>query len=73
MSTTVYLPTMGCIACIDAIHRALYQVDGVYDADIKLGQVGGQATVYHDSDLHLDILLQACERSGFPNGTLVNN
>ena len=71
---TVRLPTMGCAACVDAVSRAVRNVDGVANAKVDLLASGGQVTVVpvtdKDPQLILSNVIDACHRAGFPGGTL---
>lgn len=71
-SVTISLPTMGCVACVDAVSRALRKVPNVKDVHVALSnegtQKGGRATVavarIDDATMHE--LQQACISAGFP-------
>mmetsp|Transcript_12851 Transcript_12851/g.41976 ORF Transcript_12851/g.41976 Transcript_12851/m.41976 type:complete len:238 (-) Transcript_12851:109-822(-) len=53
-SIVIDLPTMGCVACVDAVARAVRAVDGVASASIELfdDRKGGRAIIdtVHPSD-----------------------
>lgn len=72
---TIALPTMGCVACVDAVSHAVRSVDGVESATVLLSDAGGQAIVPQSSDRLSDDLAEdiitACARAGFPGGSVV--
>lgn len=68
---TLLLPTMGCVACVDAVSRGLLAVPGVVDVDVGLEAKGGRATVVVQTpDESLSARLRAaCKAAGFPPAT----
>lgn len=60
------LPTMGCVACVDSVSRAIRAVDGVVDAHVTVGA----ATVCVDKakapDAMAASISDAVRRAGFP-------
>ena len=63
-SLTLDLPTMGCVACVDAVSRAICGVPGVVDADVALGSA--TVSVNEASDAMAAAISDAVRKAGFP-------
>jgi len=63
-SLTLALPSMGCVACVDAVSRAVRSVDGVVDADVSVGSA--TVSVNAANDAMAAAISDAVRRAGFP-------
>jgi copper chaperone CopZ len=67
-SLTLDLPSMGCVACVDAVSRAICGVPGVVDADVALGSA--TVSVNESNDAMAAAISDAVRRAGFPPGVV---
>ena len=65
-SLTLDLPTMGCVACVDAVSRAICGVPGVVDADVSVGSA--TVSVNAADDAMAAAISDAVRKAGFPPG-----
>ena len=65
-SLTLDLPSMGCVACVDAVSRAVRAVDGVVDASVTVG--AATVSVAEANDAMAAAISDAVRRAGFPPG-----
>ena len=65
-SLTLDLPTMGCVACVDAVSRAIRSVDGVVDASVSVGSA--TVSVNAADDAMAAAISEAVRKAGFPPG-----
>ena len=63
-SLTLDLPTMGCVACVDAVSRAIRSVPAVVDADVSVGSA--TVSVNAANDAIAAAISDAVRRAGFP-------
>jgi copper chaperone CopZ len=63
-SLTLDLPSMGCVACVDAVSRAVRSVPGVVDADVSVGSA--TVSVNAANDAMAAAVSDAVRRAGFP-------
>ena len=63
-SLTLDLPSMGCVACVDAVSRAVRSVDGVVDAKVTVG--AATVSVNAANDAMAAAISDAVRRAGFP-------
>ena len=63
-SLTLTLPSMGCVACVDAVSRAVRSVAGVVDADVSIGSA--TVSVNAANDAMAAAVSDAVRRAGFP-------
>ena len=63
-SLTLDLPSMGCVACVDAVSRAIRGVDGVVDASVTVG--AATVSVTEANDAMAAAISDAVRRAGFP-------
>ena len=63
-SLTLDLPSMGCVACVDAVSRAICGVPGVVDADVSVGSA--TVSVNAANDAIAAAISDAVRRAGFP-------
>ena len=67
-SLTLDLPTMGCVACVDAVSRAVRSVAGVVDADVSVGSA--TVSVNEANDAMAAAISEAVRKAGFPPGAV---
>ena len=67
-SLTLDLPSMGCVACVDAVSRAIRGVDGVVDASVTVG--AATVSVTEANDAMAAAISDAVRRAGFPPGAV---
>jgi copper chaperone CopZ len=67
-SLTLDLPTMGCVACVDSVSRAIRAVDGVVDARVTVGAatVCVNEAAAKAPDAMSASICDAVRRAGFP-------
>ena len=63
-SLTLDLPSMGCVACVDAVSRAICGVPGVVDADVSVGSA--TVSVNAANDAMAAAISDAVRKAGFP-------
>jgi len=63
-SLTLDLPSMGCVACVDAVSRAICGVPGVVDADVSVGSA--TVSVNKANDAMAAAISDAVRKAGFP-------
>ena len=63
-SLTLDLPTMGCVACVDAVSRAVRSVPGVVDASVTVG--AATVSVKEANDAMAAAISDAVRKAGFP-------
>ena len=63
-SLTLDLPSMGCVACVDAVSRAVRGVAGVVDASVTVG--AATVSVNEANDAMAAAISDAVRRAGFP-------
>ena len=63
-SLTLDLPSMGCVACVDAVSRAVRGVDGVVDATVTVG--AATVSVNAADDAMAAAISDAVRKAGFP-------
>ena len=63
-SLTLDLPSMGCVACVDAVSRAVRSVAGVVDADVSVGSA--TVSVNAANDAMAAAISDAVRKAGFP-------
>ena len=63
-SLTLDLPSMGCVACVDAVSRAVRSVPGVVDASVTVG--AATVSVKEANDAMAASISEAVRRAGFP-------
>ena len=63
-SLTLDLPSMGCVACVDAVSRAIRSVDGVVDASVTVG--AATVSVTEANDAMAAAISDAVRKAGFP-------
>ena len=63
-SLTLALPSMGCVACVDAVSRAIRSVDGVVDASVSVGSA--TVSVNAANDAMAAAISDAVRKAGFP-------
>ena len=63
-SLTLDLSSMGCVACVDAVSRAIRSVDGVVDASVTVG--AATVSVTEANDAMAAAISDAVRRAGFP-------
>jgi len=64
-SLTLDLPSMGCVACVDAVSRAVRSVPGVVDASVSVGSATVSVKVAPSEAMAASIS-EAVRRAGFP-------
>ena len=64
-SLTLDLPSMGCVACVDAVSRAIRSVPAVVDADVSVGSATVSVKVAPSEAMAASIS-EAVRRAGFP-------
>ena len=64
LSLTLDLPSMGCVACVDAVSRAVRSVPGVVDASVTVG--AATVSVTEANDAMAAAVSDAVRRAGFP-------
>ena len=67
-SLTLDLPSMGCVACVDAVSRAVRSVDGVIHASVTVG--AATVSVNAANDAMAAAISDAVRRAGFPPGAV---
>ena len=67
-SLTLDLPSMGCVACVDAVSRAIRSVDGVVDASVTVG--AAMVSVTEANDAIAAAISDAVRKAGFPPGAV---
>ena len=63
-SLTLDLPSMGCVACEDAVSRAVRSVPGVVDASVSVGSA--TVSVNAANDAIAAAISDAVRKAGFP-------
>ena len=63
-SLTLDLPSMGCVACVDAVSRAVRSVPGVVDARVAVGSA--TVSVNAADDAMAAAISDAVRKAGFP-------
>jgi len=66
-SLTLDLPSMGCVACVDAVSRAIRSVPAVVDADVSVGSATVSVKVAPSEAMAASIS-DAVRKAGFPPG-----
>ena len=67
-SLTLDLPSMGCVACVDAVSRAVRSVAGVVDADVSVGSA--TVSVNAANDAMAAAISDAVRKAGLPAGAV---
>ena len=62
---TVALPSMGCVACVDAVGRAVRAVAGVAAADVSVGAAAVRLDAGAEPDATAAAVRDACAAAGF--------
>jgi copper chaperone CopZ len=77
MTIKLVVPTMGCVACINAIQNAVSRVDGVESVSSHLQETGGETVVRLSSPngssvaVTEQMIVKAIADSGFPGAKVI--
>jgi len=63
MKTVIDIEGMSCAHCVNAVHRALMEVEGVITTDVDLQS--NTATVEHETATTFDKMKSAIEEAGY--------